>query len=152
MKLRPVFVLTMLVLSACQSYQVTLNDRPIYQPPDLLSGLAMADAALETCVEQTIIDERIVALEKLTRLRCTNAGIQSVTGLEQLAFLRELDVSDNDIRGIDSLFKLGHLALLRLPGNAQLNCEQLSRLGKSKGALKIEAPSQCTNRPAQSQE
>ena len=133
------------VLTACQKYRVTLNERPLYQPPALIDKIALADTALETCVEQIITDQRITELKNLQRLRCSNAGIQSIAGLEQLTWLQELDVSSNDLRQIDSLFKLEHLRRLRLVENANLNCAQMRQLKAENQKLTIEAPAHCEN-------
>ncbi len=130
-------------LQGCRDYQVTLNERPIYQPPTLVEKIALADAALETCIEQVIQDQQVTAIKDLWQLRCSNAGVRSLAGLEQLAYLKELDLSDNGIIKIDSLFELPELSLLRLADNEKLDCEQLKRLKEKNGALKIEAPTQC---------
>lgn len=144
-KLSPaLFIIIFLaILSACQKYQVTLNERPIYTPPELLEGLATADPALEACIQQTILDGNIVKLEGLTRLRCTHAGIRSLTGLEQLAWLQELDLSNNELSNIDKLFKLERLTHVRLVENAGLDCDQLKALKAARKNIILEGPNQC---------
>ena len=139
-------LLSILILAStlgCRDYQVTFNDRPIYQTPVLLEKIALADPALENCVAQTIIDQSINKIENLTRLICTSAGIRSVSGLEQLAFLQELDLSNNEINKVDSLLQLENLLLLRLPENANIDCAQLSGLQNKKSDLNIEGPAHC---------
>ena len=130
-------------LGGCRDYQVTLNERPIYQPPAVIEKIALADTALETCIDQVIHDQQVTAIENLTQLRCSNAGVRSLSGLEQLAYLREVDLSNNDIVKIDSLFALPNLLLLRLTGNDKLACEQLSQLKNKNSALNVEGPSHC---------
>ena len=122
---------------------MTLNERPVYQPPSLLAGFAMADPALEACIEQTILDQRIIELEQFTRLRCTSAGLRSLSGLEQIPYLQEVDFSNNALNRIDSLFKLAALNLLRVVGNPQLDCNQLRGLTSGRNNLTVEAPSHC---------
>lgn len=103
----------------------------------------MADPALEACIQQTILDQRIVELEQFTRLRCTNTGVRSLSGIEQLPHLRELDFSNNELNKIDSLFKLEALNLLRVQENPQLDCDQLRVLKSARNELTVQGPSHC---------
>lgn len=131
------------LLTACQDYQVKLNERPIYEPPVLINALALADAALETCVAQTITDGDITAIEQLTTLRCTHAGIMSVSGLEQAKFIQRLDLSNNELQSINSIAALTQLTQLILKGNTNLDCDELAAVKNKNRELIIQAPAHC---------
>lgn len=132
-----------LSLGACQDYQVTLNERPLYQPPTLIDKIALADQSLETCIGQIIADQRITDIQAFTRLRCSSTGVRSVSGLEQLSFLEEVDLSNNALVNIDSLFSLPHLKRLHVQDNETLDCMQLKRLQEKNPELQLEAPDHC---------
>ncbi len=111
-------VICLLGLGACRSYQVSVNDNVVYTPLPLFDQYEIADAALATCVQQTIEDKKITRANELTRLRCTHAGISDLTGLEKFSALQELDLSDNALRTIAPLARLGKLQWLSLRNNA----------------------------------
>jgi Leucine-rich repeat (LRR) protein len=138
------------LLTACQNYDVTLNDRQVYGPTRLFTNFEVSDEALQRCIEQRIADENISALLQLKTLNCSNAGITSLSGLGQFAGLTQLKFSDNRIRnlvelgqlmGIESLWldnndivdpvplaRLSKLSQLDLAGNAKLQCPKAGLL------------------------
>lgn len=136
-------IVALLSMNACQRYQVTLNERPLYEPPDLLPTFALADKALETCIAQTITDNKVVKLEQLITLRCTSAGVRSVSGLEQARFVRTLDLSNNELTSVAALMKLEHLDYLLLRGNSTLGCETLANLRNQKPKMRVDGPDHC---------
>ena len=139
-----------LSLAACSDYEVKFNDRPLYTPAPLFTDYRLADAALETCIEQTVRDKRITSAEDLNLLVCTSAGIATleglgtfaelkqlnlahniiteVTALSKLAQLRRLDLSDNAITDLEPLMTLAHLEWVNLEENEGVDCEQVARL------------------------
>ena len=128
---------------SCSTYQVTLNNRSVYQPPALLRAIAVADPALETCIEQTIVDQAVVDIKDLVDLRCTHTGIVSLTGLEQLTHLAQLDLSNNLLTAISSLLNIESLILINLLGNPELVCDQVERIKAAKPAVTIRVPKHC---------
>lgn len=104
-------------LSACSSYQVSVNDNLVYTPLPLFDEYTLSDTALENCVRQTIADEKITGARQLTRLSCTHAGISDLSGLEKFAGLQELNLSDNSLRHIAPLARLGKLRWVLLRNN-----------------------------------
>lgn len=143
-------LLILLALSACSSYQVSVNDNLVYTPLPLFDEYTLNDSALENCVRQTIEDKKITGARQLTRLSCTHAGISDLSGLEKFADLQELNLADNNLQSIAPLARLGKLqwVLLRnnqlrdaspllsllklenldLSGNEDLPCDDLAQL------------------------
>lgn len=112
-------------LSGCDRYRVSLNDNPIYNPRPLYADFEVLDEALDTCIRQTIADQRIHDIEQLIALNCSNAGIRTLEGLERFAWLQKLDLSANSIGNASALRELPHLQYAKLTQNPQLNCADL---------------------------
>jgi Leucine-rich repeat (LRR) protein len=118
------FSLLLLVLSlgSCADYEISVNDRRVYTPLPLFSNFSLADPALQTCVSQTISDEKITSVESLEKLNCSHAGIRSVEGLEQFTHLQFLNLGQNQLRNVGSLSLLTQLQRVNLDGNPALDC------------------------------
>lgn len=129
-------------LFGCERYAVTLNQQPVYTPPPLYSGFAVADQALMDCIKQTIIDNKVVRIEQLTALTCRHAGLTSLTGLEHFAFIQELDVSNNQLEDVQVLAKLPKLKILKIQDNTVLRCGTLNEL--TQNGVSISAPAHCS--------
>ena len=154
-------------LSACQKYSVSINDKVIYTPAPIFKDYQIADEKLRNCVAQTLQDLNATRAQDLTQLNCSNAGIQSLTGLEKFYALKALNLSDNQITSINTLAKLGlleqlllsnnkledgaallhlvHLQQLDLSGNPQLKCADLKQLEENLRPLhaQVELPQHC---------
>lgn len=120
-----------------------MNDRNVYTPPTLLKSFALADGALESCITQTIKDKGLTKESQLTQLVCTHAGVASLAGIEQLQFLQELVLKNNQLLNVRALTKLPNLTLVHLQENPSLPCEQIDALAKTKPGLNIIKPDQC---------
>lgn len=161
----PLLILPLQVcLAACQGYEITVNERPVYTPPPLFTDFSLPDANLQACVDQHIKDQGITSAQQLQTLRCTFAGIQTIDGLALFTGLRQLDLSDNQLTEIGELARLSqlqvlnlannqigsaapllalvHLKRLSLTGNKGLVCKDLSQLADQQ-PLALDAPSQC---------
>ncbi len=103
-------VICIATLAACGNYAVTFNERPVYTPPPLLTDYQVADPRLETCLAQTIADQRITSAGALQRLSCSYAGIRSLEGIARFSQLRLLDLSDNQLTDLSALSTLSQLA------------------------------------------
>ena len=136
-------VLSSLFIQSCDRYLITFNDRPIHQPPGLLSNFSLDDPALENCIRQTIEDSSITRREQLTRLQCTHSGITTLTGIDQFPYLTELDLSNNLLTTIEPLGLLINLQRLNLFGNPALNCDDVESVTKRLGA-DIKSPQHCS--------
>lgn len=106
-----------ILLSACQGYDYTINEKVVYSPNPLFRDFDLLDSALRTCVEQAINDQRVSAPEQLTALNCSHAGITRLDGLAVFNGLVSLKLSDNDIRNLVELGQLKDLRSLYLQNN-----------------------------------
>lgn len=135
-------ILFAFALGGCNRYQVSLNNNEIYSPPPLYAKFELLDDALHTCVQQTIADQRVHNVKQLTALRCSNAGIRSLAGLEHFAWLKRLDLSANSITDGASLRALTRLQYLNITDNPQLDCAELPKADTLNDA-EILAPAHC---------
>ncbi len=122
--------LALLLLSACQGYDVTLNERVVYSPPPLFRAFDITDDALRACVQQVIEDESITRAGQLESLNCSNAGIESIEGLQVFSGLTRVRLSDNRIRNLLALGELQQLQQLYLSNNRVVDPVPLYALEK----------------------
>lgn len=125
-KLSP--IITAVLLTACADYDVRINDNVIYTPPKLLTKMHVADAALNDCLQQTVKDQKITAVEQLTKLACTNAGIETLAGLERFYKLEVLVMNDNSISDLSLLNELSALKNVAFANNKVTDVSRLSDL------------------------
>ncbi len=117
------FIVSVLLASGLAScgnldqYDITLNDRTLYMPRDLFEDYYLPDIALNNCVTQAIEDAQVFVAGGLEVLNCSEAGIESLSGLSRFSGLKRLKLTDNDIRNLVELSKLTQLEELRLEGN-----------------------------------
>lgn len=104
-------------LAGCENIDYTLNDTLVYGPSQLLRHIPITDPALEACIAQQIIDQRITQASDLRILNCSNAGIESLEGLGHFSALEHLKLSDNKIRNLLELSRIEGLQSLWLDGN-----------------------------------
>ena len=105
------------LVSACQGYDYTVNERVVYSPAPLLRDVRIPDPALRDCVEQVISDRSVTDFEQLLSLNCSHAGIESLDGLAVFNQLTHLRLSSNRIRNLVELHKLAELRELYLDHN-----------------------------------
>jgi Leucine-rich repeat (LRR) protein len=159
--------IVLLGISACQKYQVSLNDNVVYTPAGVFKNYQIADQALADCVAQTIYDLHVTRVEQITQLNCSNAGIKSLAGLAKFYELKALNLADNHLIDIKEIGKLGrlqvlilnnnqiedaspllhllHLQDLQLEKNSQLDCSSVNQIRANLEPLKasILLPEQC---------
>lgn len=116
------------LLSACQGYDYTINDKVVYSPNPLFRDFDLPDEALRTCVEQAIVDNRVSAPGQLAALNCSHAGIESLEGLAVFTGLVSLKLSDNNIRNLVELGQLKALRSVYLQNNAIVDPVPLAAL------------------------
>ncbi len=115
-------------LTACKNYSVSLNDNMIYAPAALFKAFSISDKHLHTCVEQTIIDQKITKAEDLKQLNCSHAGIKSLAGLEKFSAIEQLNLSENALVNIAELSHLTQINVVILRNNNLKNAEPLLHL------------------------
>ena len=79
-------------------YDITVNNVTIYEPsaPYRVSGIE--DPALAACLSQSLLDIDARIATDLLALNCSDAGIQSLAGLEQVTQSQSMNTSSNGIR------------------------------------------------------
>ncbi len=154
-----------LLLCSCAGYDITLNNRVIYTPPELISDLMISDQSLASCVRQTIEDQSITEVKQLKQLICTNAEISRLDGLEVFVALRRLKLShntltntnalaafpkleqlyldNNKLSDLGALQQLKELQILDIRENDSLSCMAIEALKQENGALVVTLPAQC---------
>ena len=120
--------LVCILLAGCGNYDITVNDHVIYGAPTIFLDFDLPDDALQTCVSQQIIDLRLTSPEALADLNCSNAGIESLEGLELFANIERLKLSSNRIRNLMALSQLTNLQELWLDDNVIIDPVPLGSL------------------------
>jgi Leucine-rich repeat (LRR) protein len=116
-RLRAVIVSFLIILAACENYDVKINERVVYSPQPLFADFEVADEALRACLEQAIADDLVTAAPRLETLNCSHAGITDLTGLSTFTGLTSLKLSSNRVRNLVELGSLTSLVDLYLDGN-----------------------------------
>ena len=154
-------VLVFFLLTAC-GYAVSVNDNIVYTPPSIFSDYRIADKNLADCIQQTIVDREVTSARDLKRLDCSNAGINSLAGLEIFVGIEELNLAENNLQSLDELKQLTQLRVLILSnnsltsiapllsllklqsldvaGNSRLGCEDLAQLEQNWAELSLTLP------------
>ena len=123
-------ILSLIIISSCNGYQLTFNNQPIYTPPKVYSDFDVKDQALQNCLAQTISDQAITDIRNLRSLNCSHAGIENLEGLTHFKWLEIINLSENKLRDIKPLVFLGQLQKVDLRGNNSLPCNDLDALEK----------------------
>ena len=116
------------ILSGCESYDFTVNDKLVYTPKPLFSDFDAPDQALYGCIKQGIIDAKITSARQLTSLSCSHAGIENLQGLATFSGLTHLKLSSNKIRNLAELSAMTLLQELILDDNVVVDPVPLYRL------------------------
>jgi len=117
-----------LSLANCSRYSFRLNDNLLYTPPQVYLVDHVADVSLRNCIQQHIEDQGLKAPEQLQQLICSNAGISNLEGLDRFSRIQQLDLGDNQLNEVSTLFMLANLEYIDLSGNDLIGCEEVNRL------------------------
>jgi len=104
-------------LAACSSYDVTVNERRVFNTAPLYTDFEIADEALHNCVTETIASQRISSASQLKELNCRELGIVNLSGIGTFTGLETVRLSNNNIRDIEPLKPLSSLQVLYLDHN-----------------------------------
>lgn len=118
----------LMLLSACESYDFSVNDTLVYTPKPLFSNFVVPDSALAACLEQAIKDGNITSASSLALLNCSHAGVNQLIGLETFTGLSQLKLSANTIGDISPLAALTSLEILYLDDNQLTDATPLIEL------------------------
>ena len=113
-----------LLLTACGSYDFTVNDRVVYTPDPLFTDFQVPDKALRECLREAINDQKATSANALSSLSCSEAGIETLAGLSTFTELEQLTLSSNNNQIIEAvpLYQLPTLRLVDLSSNPHLLC------------------------------
>ncbi|MCB1704673.1 MAG: leucine-rich repeat domain-containing protein [Halioglobus sp.] len=116
------------LFSACQGYDVKVNDKVVYAPKPLFRDFTVPDPGLNGCLEQAINDGVITGAQQLTTLDCSFAGIENLEGLSTFTGLTVLRLSANQVRNLVELATLSRLEALYLDDNKVVDPVPLGQL------------------------
>ena len=87
------------MLAAChiQPYTITLNDNVVYTPNAALRNAVVEDPGLQGCLNETLARNEQSDPATVVLLACPSAGVQTLAGIDALANLEQLELSDNRI-------------------------------------------------------
>ena len=144
-------------------YDIKVNNVTVYEPPAPYRVSGIEDPALAACLSQSLLDIDARIATDLFALNCSDAGIQSLAGLEQFTQIQSMKLSGNDIRNLLVLARLtalnqlwldnndivdpipvlrmSHLKELNLAGNARLQCPDPKDVPRH---LSLNLPDHCT--------
>jgi hypothetical protein len=118
-------ILTLLLLTGCGSYDFKVNERVVFTPKPLFTDYEIADTALNDCIKQAIVDNKISSAAQLSVLNCSHAGIGSLAGIETFTGLSQLKLSSNQFADLSHLVPLSSLEDLYLDNNEIVNATPL---------------------------
>jgi Leucine-rich repeat (LRR) protein len=164
-RLFPLLLIAALAGCSNSPYRITFNDNVIYDPAVPRERRLFSDPGLQACVNQVLAADATLGLADITLLACPDAGIRNLDGIDILAALEQLEVSNNSISNIAPLASLRNLRVLgirnndlgnigvlagmpilrfvTLQGNAGISCRQLDELGEKLGNT-LTRPATCT--------
>ena len=117
-----------LAIQSCSKYSLEINNNRIYTPPPVYQNFELADQALNTCIQQTIIDHQLSRASDLHQVKCSYAGIESIQGLAHFSRIQELSLKGNPIDDGNELLKLTHLKYLDVRDTGIFDCQLISQL------------------------
>lgn len=151
------------LLSACHPYEVSVNDKVVYEPAPLFQDYAITDPTLKACVKASIREQHVKRANELKELICPAGDIQSLEGISVFTGLTKLGLADNklsSIRGVKSLLRLKRLnvkgntvadfselkglrelILIDATANKNARCETLP---ESTNSLEVRRPEHCS--------
>lgn len=163
-----VILFAAIILSGCQRYSVSVNERVVYTPPGLFSDYSIEDENLRTCIASIIEEEGFVKARQIKRIICGPKNIANLAGIEAFTYievlgladnkisniepvsslirLKQLDVSNNEVEDFSPLAELASLQTVSALGNKQAKCNSIMALKKSlstKNNANLSLPEHC---------
>ena len=145
---RGLLVILMVLVTGCAElgqYDITVNDVTVYAPSAPYSVNGIEDPALAACLTQSLLDIGARAATDLVALNCSDAGIQSLAGLEQFTQIQSMKLSSNNIRNLLIIERLTALRQLWLDDNDVVDPIPVLRMTALKelnlaGNLRLQCP------------
>jgi len=116
----------MLLLSTCaRKFSVSVNQNTVYDPRGRITEVQFSDPGLQACVNMRIEQQQVESLEEITVLTCPSLEIRSLDGLQAVANLEFLDVTDNKLTYLTGLRTLNNLRSVTASGNPLIDISAL---------------------------
>lgn len=130
-------LLGLAALAGCdRQFEVTVNQRSVYDPRIGPGMVRVADPALQGCVSLALSQQVPEATSsELRSLNCANAQVASLDGIERLTGLRFLDLSDNAVTDLTPIETLNELSVVFLPDNQILDISSLLNMPRLTAAV-----------------
>ena len=121
---------SILALTACSfnPYAISVNNNVLYSPSGNIIEEVVEDPGLQGCINNYLNENPDASLETISQLSCTDAGIISLIGLNNIPNLSLLDISNNRIIDLSPVIYLENLRVLRIANNSIRNINALSDL------------------------
>jgi len=133
-------IASVILVTGCERYAVTLNERPIYTPKAIYSGYSIPDSGLASCVKLALTEAKVSQPEQLEVLNCSFAGITDLSGIELFSQLKTVNLNSNQLTDIKALLFLGELRQVNLSENPAINCTDIEALEELLENATIAAP------------
>ena len=119
-----------LPINACSfnPYAISVNENILYSPSGNIIEEVVDDPGLQACINSYLNNNPDSTLDSISQLSCTEAGITSLIGLNNVPNLNLLDVSNNNIIDLSPVIYLSNLRVLRIANNSIRNINTLSNL------------------------
>ena len=117
---RALLIILLMLGTGCAElgqYDITVNNVTVYEPSSPYTVSGIEDPALAACLTQSLLDIDARSATDLVALNCSDAGIQSLAGLEQFTQIQSMKLSSNNIRNLLVLERLTVLRQLWLDNN-----------------------------------
>lgn len=124
--------LVVVALSACNQYQMTLNETVVHTPPTLLTDFDTEDPRLKQCLDQIIKDGNFTSFEQVTQLICSHAGLSSLKGIESFQGLKQINLENNGLTSLKPLQYLSKIEVLKVNDNLLTQVPELLNLPRLK--------------------
>lgn len=108
-----------MLITGCGNYELTLNERTLYDPTEFQRSVHLPDPGLQACVKTVLSTQKITGPGKLKKLLCGPGAIVSLEGLAIFTHLEHIGLADNAVSDLSELGELKQLKQLNL-GNNQI--------------------------------
>jgi Leucine-rich repeat (LRR) protein len=123
-----VFLIPLTTACSFNPYAISVNDNVVYSPSGNIIEEVVRDPGLQGCINAYLNNNAEATLETISQLSCTDAGITSLIGLNNIPNLSLLDVSNNRITDLSPVIYLENLRILRIANNSLRDISTLSSL------------------------
>lgn len=114
----PLCILIHCTACSLSPYSITFNNNVIYSPNAALESGVLSDPSLQACLNQVLQADQTKLFTTVTLLACPGASITTLSGIEKMTRLEQLDVSNNAITTLNPLLELKNLRVLNVSNNA----------------------------------